>query len=165
LSGKKKNQIILSTTEVSGFMVGTAVVVFLLFGTFAIFDFQSNIYIGLISTIVGLIVVSAVLALGIITVVVDPRTVTVKSTIFRMRLVKINHEEIASIHIEPFSKTYWGGWGLRLRGRDRAIVLKGKEAVVIQRKDGKKIFLAVQEAPQIAETLTSLISVGGMDER
>lgn len=136
-------------------MIGTAIVILLMFGAFATFDFRSNVSVGIISSLVGIIVFGAVLTFAIITVHIDAKSITVRSTAFRFKLASIPLDEVSEVTIEPFSKTYWGGWGLRLRGRDRAIVLKGTEAAVIEKKTGQKVYLAAQDAPRIAETLKS----------
>lgn len=137
-------------------MVGTAIVVLIIFAAFTVFDFRSNVYVGLISGFVGIVVVSAVLAFASITVQVDQKRVTAKSTVFRFKLANIRLDEISAVTTESFSKVSWGGWGLRLRGRDKAIVLTGTAAAVIEKKNGIKVYLATQEAPRITEVITRL---------
>jgi len=124
----------LSTREISGFLLGSAVMVLLMFGAFAVVDFNSNVYVGIISSVVGLIVFLAVLAFAVITITVCPKRVTAKSTILRFKLANVSRDDISTVALEPFSKAYWGGWGLRLRGRDKAVVLNGTEAVAIEKE-------------------------------
>jgi hypothetical protein len=147
--------VLLSTREISGFLIGSAVVVLLMFGAFAVVDFSSNVYVGIISSVVGLVVFLAVLAFAVITIQVCPTRVIAKSTILRFKLANVSLDDVSTVTLEPFSKAYWGGWGLRLRGRDKAVVLNGTEAVAIEKRNGRKLYLATQEAPRVAAALKS----------
>lgn len=149
----RQDGVCLSTRETSGFLLGSAVVVFVAFGLFVVFDFRSNIYLGWVSAVVGLIVLSAVLTFASITVQVNDEDLTVRSSIFRFRLARIGMDQISSVATEPFSKALWGGWGFRLRGRDRALVLNGTEANVVEKSNGTKFYLAAQDAPRITEVI------------
>src|SRR5699024_432096 len=124
----------LSTRERSGVLLGSAVMVLLMFGAFAVVDFNSTVYVGIISSVVGLIVFLAVLAFAVITITVCPKRVTAKSTFVRFKLANVSRDDISTVALEPFSKAYWGRWGLRLRGRDKAVVLNGTEAVAIEKE-------------------------------
>lgn len=153
MSTRGRDEVLLSVRETSGFLVGSAVVVGLLFGSFAIFDFQSNIYLGWISTVVGVALLCGVLTFASITVEVTEKQLRVVSSVFRLPLTRIELDNVATVTTELFSKIVWGGWGLRLRGRDRALVLNGTEATAITERNGTKFYLAAQEADRITKAL------------
>lgn len=153
MTRRSRDEVLLSVRETSGFLVGSAVVVGLLFGSFAMFDFQSNIHLGWISTVVGVALLCGVLSFASITVEVTQKQLRVVSTLFRFPLTRMEVNGISSVTTELFSKTVWGGWGLRLRGRDRALVLNGTEATAITKRNGTKFYLAAQEADRITQAL------------
>ncbi len=86
---RSRNDVLLSLRETAGFLVGSAVLVGLLFSTFAIFDFQSNIYLGWISTVVGVVLLCGVLSFASITVEVTDKQLKVVSSLFRFPLTRI----------------------------------------------------------------------------
>lgn len=153
LTRRVRDEVLLSVRETSGFLVGSAAVVGLLFGAFAIFDFQSNIYLGWISTVVGVALFCGVLSFASITVEVSEKQLRVVSSFFRFPLARVELDNVSTVTTELFSKTVWGGWGLRLRGRDRALVLSGTEATAITKRNGTKFYLAAQEADRITQAL------------
>ncbi|GAA1156241.1 hypothetical protein GCM10009673_05750 [Nesterenkonia sandarakina] len=119
--------------------------------------FLGGMWFGVTFTLFTVVVMCAVLSLAIVVVAVGHDGLTVRSRVFRVRLMSVPRSEIASVSVQDFRALSWGGWGLRWRQGDKALALDGDQAVVIRKNNGRSSLVVIRESDQLSTALQQIL--------
>lgn len=97
-------------------------------------------------------------ALTAVRVDVDLDGLTVRSDRLPWPRKNIPLEQIASAEYLEISPWQWGGWGYRWLPGRTAVVLRRGPGIAVEKTNGKKFAVTVDDAPYGAEVLKNLLS-------
>jgi hypothetical protein len=99
-------------------------------------------------------------ALGRIQVTVDSRGLRLRSELFGIPFKHIAVEDIATARSDDIDPTRWGGWGYRMAPGRSALVLRSGPGLVVERRDGGRFAVTLEDPETPARLLTTLVQAG-----
>lgn len=155
---QERASFIMSINQTSPVMFGVVVPVGFLCGVGAFFAFEVGVVFGVFMSVIVVTAIVVILSGAKITITVDDNGVVARSSIFRFPILRVCRSEIASVTLDQASVMRWRGWGYRVKLEGTALIMRGGQAAVIEKTNGKKVLFAVDEAEQLAETLKTITS-------
>lgn len=128
-------------------------------GVGAYFAFEGGLLWGGAMAVTLLLVVAALLSLAWVHIIVDQDRVVARSSIFRFPLLRVRLDQIADVNLDNAFAMNWGGWGYRKNAGDTALILHGSQAAVIEKTNGRKVLIVVDESERLADVLARAVAL------